>query len=110
MKEQIHTKDPVRLTSFLIIILAGICTAVGIWSSGKIDLATIETVRGTTVRLYGTGLYAHMSEDVAIQGIAQDYISLFLALPALLATLLRSHENSRTRLVRTGILGYLLVT
>lgn len=110
MKEQIHIKDPVRLTSFLIIILAGICTAVGIWSSGKIDLATIETVRGTTVRLYGTGLYAHMSEDVAIQGIAQDYISLFFALPALLVTILRSHVSTRARLVQTGILGYLLVT
>lgn len=96
--------------SFLIILLVGIAASAGIWAPGQSALTTVETVRGTTVRLYGSGLYAHMSSDVAIQGIAQDYISLFLALPALLATLLFSPKSTLSTFVRTGILGYLLVT
>ncbi|MCF7944944.1 MAG: hypothetical protein K9L75_05360, partial [Spirochaetia bacterium] len=37
-----------------------------------------QSIRGEEVSIYGKGLYRHMSEEVAVQGIAQDYITLFV--------------------------------
>lgn len=42
------------------------------------------SIRQQNVEIYGIGLYKHMPADVAVQGIAQDYITLFLAVPLLL--------------------------
>ena len=52
-----------------------------------------------------------MSSDVAIQGIAQDYVTLFLAVPLLLVTLIFAIKGSlRSRFLLAGILNYFLVT
>lgn len=70
-----------------------------------------ETVRGETVEIFGTGVYRHMSAEVAIQGIAQDYITAFLAVPLLLVTLIWSRRGSlRAQVVRAGTFGYFVVT
>jgi hypothetical protein len=52
-----------------------------------------------------------MSSDVAIQGIAQDYVTLFLAVPLLMAALFFALKGSlRSRFFLAGILNYFLVT
>ncbi len=52
-----------------------------------------------------------MSADVAIQGIAQDYVTLFIGIPLLLIALQGYRKNSiRAHFVLTGILGYFFVT
>jgi hypothetical protein len=52
-----------------------------------------------------------MSAEVAPQGIAQDYVTLFIAVPLLIAALGWSRGGSiRARLFLTGTIGYLLVT
>ena len=52
-----------------------------------------------------------MSADVAIQGIAQDHITLFLAIPLLIISLIGYRKNSfRASFLLTGTLGYFLVT
>lgn len=52
-----------------------------------------------------------MSAEVAIQGIAQDYVTLFLGIPLLLLSFLISLKGSmRWRFIFLGTLGYFLVT
>ncbi len=69
-----------------------------------------ETVRGESVTLYGQGLYQHMSAEVAIQGIAQDYVTLCIGIPVLLAAMFFADRSRRARFVLAGTLGYFLVT
>ncbi len=52
-----------------------------------------------------------MSAEVAIQGIAQDYVTLFLAVPLLIISLIISRNGSlKWRFVFEGTLGYFLLT
>ena len=61
--------------------------------------------------IYGKGLYQHMSADVAVQGIAQDYVTFFIGLPLLiLATYLARRGSLRGRFLLAGSLSYFLVT
>jgi len=68
------------------------------------------SVRGEEVRLYGYGPYRHMPADVAVQGLAQDAITLAIGVPFLLAALLWARGGSRAgHLALCGAVGYLLV-
>jgi hypothetical protein len=63
------------------------------------------------VTIYGKGIYRHMSAEVAPQGIAQDYVTLFIAIPVLITGLVLARKNSlKGRFLLTGTLGYFLVT
>ncbi|MFW5843842.1 MAG: hypothetical protein ACOCW6_07950 [Spirochaetota bacterium] len=90
---------------------ASVAAAVGaFWDAGPGPFEHLS-VRGSWVTVYGRGAYRHMSADVAIQGIAQDYITLFLAVPALIASYLSTARGGiRARLVLGGVLFYLFVT
>ncbi|MDP1569193.1 MAG: hypothetical protein Q8L86_04245 [Vicinamibacterales bacterium] len=82
-----------------------------LWSSGGPGPSEHLSVHGRTVVLYGQGLYRHMSADVAVQGLAQDYVTLFVALPVLLVAWRRAIGGSlRARLVLAGTLGYFFLT
>jgi hypothetical protein len=51
-----------------------------------------------------------MSADVAIQGIAQDWITLFVAIPSLLASAaLLSRARRVIRIIHAGVTGYFLI-
>lgn len=95
----------------LIIIFSGIATVMGITSnhgSGEYDY---RSIRGENITIYGKGIYRHMSADVAIQGIAQDYITLFLGIPLLLFALFLFRKNNIKGLfILSGTLMYFLVT
>jgi hypothetical protein len=105
-----HSKKIAALIG-VITVLAGISAAIGIFSSGGPGPYEYETIRGETVMIYGEGAYRHMSADVAPQGIAQDVITLFVAIPALLIAFVFANRGSlRARYLLTGILGYFLVT
>ena len=94
-----------------IILLSGIAAAVGIFSSGGPGNFNYETIRGETVTIYGKGLYKHMSADVAIQGIAQDVVTLFIGIPLLLIALLSYRNGSvKARFLLAGLIGYFFVT
>lgn len=96
---------------FLIVILAGWAAATGIFSSQGEGSYEIQTIRNRTVTIYGLGLYRHMSADVAIQGIAQDYVTLFLALPLLLFAFFWARKGTlRSLLFLAGILSYIFLT
>ncbi|MDX1639898.1 MAG: hypothetical protein R3281_18200 [Balneolaceae bacterium] len=105
-----HKRSVTRL-SILILLLAVVASSAGIFSSGGPGPYTVETVRGDTVTVHGKGIYKHMSADVAPQGIAQDYVTLFAGVPLLLFSLVRARRGSlRGRYLLAGTLGYFLVT
>ncbi|MEX0846097.1 MAG: hypothetical protein WD022_12495 [Balneolaceae bacterium] len=94
-----------------IAIAAVFATITGIFSSGGPGIFEYESIRGQTILIYGEGLYKHMSAGVAIQGIAQDYVTLFAGIPILLISLFYSIKGSiKARFILAGTLGYFFVT
>jgi len=95
----------------LITIFSAMATYIGITSnagSGEYDYISI---RGENITIYGKGLYRHMSADVAIQGIAQDYVTLFIGIPLLIFSLFLFRKNNMKGLfILSGTLMYFLVT
>ncbi len=104
-------KKVISVLVIIVAIMAIIAASSGIFSHGGSGNYEYKSIRGKTVTIHGDGLYRHMSSDVAIQGIAQDYVTLFLAVPLLLAALIFSVKGSlRSRFLLAGILNYFLVT
>lgn len=97
--------------SIIIILLAAIASACGIFYTEGNRSYEFVSIHGKSIMIYGRGLYQHMSADVAIQGIAQDYITLFVALPVLTALVFIDRKTSlRNQLINSGVLGYFMVT
>ncbi|MEX0649289.1 MAG: hypothetical protein WEA56_00095 [Balneolaceae bacterium] len=94
------------------IAIAAACAALtGILSNAGTGPYDYTSIRGNKVVIYGYGVYKHMSAEVAIQGIAQDYITLCIAVPLLLLSLFFTHKGSvKGRYVLAGTLAYFLVT
>lgn len=104
-------KKSITLLVLLISLASVIATANGIFTSDGPGQYEHESIRGEKITIYGKGLYQHMSADVAVQGIAQDYITLFAGVPLLIISLLISRRNSiRGQFLLAGTLGYFLVT
>lgn len=99
-----------RLT-LVIAVLAIFASAAGIWTHQGPGPQQIESIRGEIVTTHGYGIYQQMSAVVAPQGIAQDVITLFLAVPLLLISLYY-HRNGSVRgtFLLAGTTTYLLVT
>src|SRR5215210_7394774 len=87
MKQQLHKKF-LSILVILTIIFATIATTTGIFSNDGTGEYEFKSIRGRTVTIYGKGLYRHMSAEVAPQGIAQDYVTLFIAVPLLVIAFL----------------------
>jgi hypothetical protein len=104
-------KNLISVLVVLISIISVLATSTGIFSAGGPDNYEYETIRGEGITIYGTGLYKHMSADVAIQGIAQDYITLFVGVPLLLISLFFARKSSlRGLFVLSGTLLYFFLT
>lgn len=71
-------KNIITILVIVIVCLSAITTSVGFFSDYGPGSYNYESIRGEIVKIYGRGIYQHMSADVAIQGIAQYYISLFI--------------------------------
>ncbi|HOO31493.1 MAG TPA: hypothetical protein PK466_08355 [Thermotogota bacterium] len=105
-----NRKTIVLLVS-LMIFLSAITALTGILSNDERGLKQMTSVNGQPVELYGKGIYHNMSADVAVQGIAQDYVTVFIGIPMLILGLSMSRKNAlRGRLFLAGIVGYFLVT
>ncbi|MDP3453102.1 MAG: hypothetical protein Q8R90_09115 [Bacteroidales bacterium] len=104
-------KNTISVFVVLITLFSAIAASFGILSDFGPGVFEYETIRGQAIEIYGKGIYHHMSADVAIQGIAQDYITLFVAIPLLIGSLLAYRKNSlRALFLLAGTLGYFLVT
>ncbi len=104
-------KKTISLLVLCIALASAFATTAGIFSKGGPGPYAYQSIRGKTVTIYGKGLYQHMSAEVAPEGIAQDYVTLFLGIPLLLISLYRANKGSvRGRVLLSGVLGYFLVT
>lgn len=104
-------KKPLTILAFLIVIFAIAVTTIAIFSNDGNGQYEYTSIRGKTVMIYGKGLYKDMSAEVAPQGIAQDYVTFFIAIPLLIISFLKAREGSlKGRYLLAGTLGYFLVT
>lgn len=104
-------KNTITILVVLICLIASLAAGFGIFSDYDAGAFEYESIRGQVIEIYGKGLYQHMSADVAIQGIAQDYITLFVAVPLLLISLVFYRKGSnKAHFLLAGTLGYFLVT
>lgn len=102
---------PVNLLLLATVMLAFIASLTGILSKAGPGPYPYTSIRGQAIPIYGRGIYQHMSADVAIQGIAQDYVTLLMGIPALLIAWWGARRGSlRHRLLLGGVLGYFFVT
>jgi len=105
-----HTKT-ITMLVFCIAAISAASAMVGIFSRQGPGTYEYESIRGQVITIYGKGLYQHMSAEVAIQGIAQDYVTLFIGIPLMLISLFWAGRGSvKGRFLLAGTLGYFLVT
>lgn len=99
-----------RLLILAIALLAiGVAAAPFVFTGGPGPSQHVS-VRGDVVELYGYGPYRHMPADVAVQGLAQDLVTLLVAVPLLLVGLWLSRRGSRVGyFVLTGTVAYLFI-
>jgi hypothetical protein len=68
------------------------------------------SIRGVEVITYGRGPYRHMPADVAVQGLAQDAITLAVAIPFLAIALVWARRGARAgHLALSGAVAYRFV-
>lgn len=104
-------KNIITVLVVLIALFSALAAGFGIFSNFGPGVFEYETIRGQIIQIYGKGIYQHMSADVAIQGIAQDYITLFIAIPLLIISLVGYRKNIlKAHFLLAGTLGYFLVT
>lgn len=103
-----------KIISFLvvcIVIFSAIATLAGIFTNNGTGSYEFRSINGQIVSIYGVGLYRNMSADVAIQGIAQDYVTLFIAIPLLIVALFWSKKNTlKSKFFLSGVLNYFFLT
>lgn len=101
----------ISLLVFFIAVISAVASGLGIFSDKGPGPFEHESIRGQTIKIYGEGIYQHMPADVAIQGIAQDYVTLFLAIPLLVISWVGFRKKSiQAHFIMAGTLGYFLVT
>lgn len=104
---------PARRLTPLILVLAALAlvaaSAPFVFRDGP-GSSTHVSVRGELVRIYGSGPYRHMPEDLVVQGFAQDLFTLVIGVPFLLVALFRARRGSKAgHLALTGAVAYLFV-
>jgi len=101
----------ITILTLCISVLAGFAALVGIFSRGGPGTVEHVSVHGQKVLLHGEGVYRHMSADVAIQGIAQDWVTLCVGVPLLLFSLILFRNNRiRGAILLAGANLYFLLT
>lgn len=105
-------KKTINTITILILLLAVSTALYGVFSNQSINENQVfKTLFGTTVTLYGKGLYHNESVAMATQVIAQEQVTLCIVIPFLIFSLIRANKNSlKGKLLLSGILGYLLYT
>lgn len=101
----------ILVPSLIIALLAIIAAGTGLfWQDGGQSF-DVTNVYGQNITLYGNGLYRNDSVSSVAQAKAQDMLTLFIAVPLLLAGVYTTWKKSlRGQLLLTGMLGYFLYT
>lgn len=106
-----QNRKTISILIILISIFAAVATISGIFTDEGSGNYEFQSINNQTVKIYGKGVYENMSADVAIQGIAQDYITLFVAIPLLIIALFWTKKDSlKSKLFLAGVLNYFFLT
>jgi hypothetical protein len=81
------------LTSLVVALALAVALAGLFWNGGKAP-ETFTSVRGTTVDIYGSGIYRHDSVIRATANRGADLVTLAIALPVLITSLVLSRRGS----------------
>lgn len=101
----------ISILVFFITILSIVATTYAIVSNQGSGEYEYKSIFGETISIYGKGLYKHDSVSMAVQAIAQDYVTLFIGGPLLILSFYLSRKGRlKGRLLLTGTLGYFLYT
>lgn len=104
-------KKTISLLVLGIVILSLGAALYGLFSNQGPGQYEFKSIHGQTVSIYGKGLYKNDSIAIVAQGIAQDIVTIVLAIPLLIVSLWLSRKGSlKGRLLLTGTLGYFLYT
>lgn len=106
-----NTKKIISILISIIAILSAIASISGILTDNENGKQEFKSIHNQNVIIYGKGLYGDMSADVAIQGIAQDYVTLLIGIPMLLLALFWLRKDTlKSKLFLAGVLNYFLLT
>jgi hypothetical protein len=106
-----QNRKTISILIIFISIFAAVATISGIFTDDGSGNYEFQSINNQTVTIYGKGVYENMSADVAIQGIAQDYITLFVAIPLLIVALFWTRKGSlKSKLFLAGVLNYFFLT
>ena len=96
---------------YSIIILSLAAALAGIFTKGGPGNYLFDSIHGEEVLIYGKGIYRNMSQSAAPDGIAQDIVTIILAIPLLLISFSKARKGSlKWKLVLAGTLLYFLFT
>lgn len=91
----------------IVAILVGVAAGIGVFMRGEGETRTITSPRGEEYEMVTEGIYRYNSERLVAEGIGWDIVTLFIAVPVVLATLRGLARGSlRARLVSIGMLAY----
>ncbi len=106
-----ENKKVLTILVFSIVLLSLVATLAGIFFKQGPGSYEFTSLHGEQVLIYGKGLYSNMSAIDAPDGIAQDVVTLFLAIPLLVISFFWASKNSlKGKLLLTGTLLYFLFT
>lgn len=110
-KNEIDKNRLVIILSVCILLLSTIAALTGVFSQQTKEFGNVTTAFGENIQLYQKGLYARDSVSMASQAIAQDVVTLIIAIPFLLVSLCMIKKQNRKGLfLLTGTIGYFLYT
>jgi hypothetical protein len=99
----------VVVLGWIVVVLAAIAAAVGLFSAGGPGATEVTSLRGQPADLYGIGLYRFDSVLVGVGNRGSDAVTLFLEVPALAVALAAYRRGSlRAAIALLGILGWTL--
>ncbi len=97
--------------SLLVALLALVAATSGIVTGFGHQHVSFVTLRGDLISIQGAGLYAYDSVSAASQAIGQDFVTLLIGVPLLLASVyLAARGSLRGRIARAGALWYFAYT
>src|SRR3954467_7147135 len=101
-------KRLVVLLGWVVVILAALAGAVGLFAGSGPGSTTVTSLRAQPTDLYGTGLYRFDSVLVRVGNRGTDAVTLFLEVPALAAAVVAYRRRSlRGTVALVGILGWM---
>lgn len=102
-----RTRIGIAALCLAVALLAGAASGLGVFQRGDGSKASTTSIRGEEWEYVTTGIYRYNAERVVAEGVGWDVVTLFLVVPAMLATLPFLVRGSlRGRLVAAGLLGY----